>query len=163
MSLFERLKTDLLHARRGGPEWSAAAGSLRVLVGEAEGVQKSARRQRTGPLDDAETLSLIQKTVVGLDEATLQAQSLGRDTATARAERSLLAAYLPEAMTDAELDQLIMETLRRQPEARLGDVMRLLQTEHRGRYDGNSARIRAQALLSTGAGLADAGLTPGGG
>ena len=162
MNLFERLKTDLLHARRGGAEYAAAAGSLRVLVGEAEGLQKSARRQRTGPLDDAETLGLIQKTVVGLDEAISQAQSLGRDTAAARTERSLLAAYLPEAMTDAELDKVITETLRRQPGTRLGDVMHVLQTEHRGRYDGNNAWIRAQELLSARVGLVDAGLTSGG-
>jgi len=147
MNLFERLKTDLLHARRGGAETAAAAGSLRVLVGEAEGLQKSARRQRIGPLDDAETLSLIRKTVVGLDEATSQATSLGRDTTAAWAERALLAAYLPAAMTATELDQAILEVLRRQPGAKLGDVMRVLQAEHRGRYDGNTARLRAQALL----------------
>ncbi|WP_407571777.1 GatB/YqeY domain-containing protein [Deinococcus altitudinis] len=156
MNLFERLKTDLLYARRGGAETAAAAGSLRVLVGEAEGLQKSARRQRTGPLDDAETLSLIQKTVVGLDEAISQATSLGRDTTAARTERALLAAYLPAAMTAAELDQAIQEVLRQQPGAKLGDVMRVLQAEHRGRYDGNTARLRAQALLGD-AGVASVG------
>lgn len=154
MSLFERLKTDLLRARRGGAESAAAAGSLRVLVGEAEGLQKSARRQQTGPLDDAETLSLIQKSVVGLDEAISQAASLGRGTTAAEAERALLTAYLPLAMTAGELDTVIQEVLRRQPGAKLGDVMRVLQAEHRGRYDGNVARLRAQALLSdAGAGI----------
>jgi len=148
MSLFERVKSDLLQARRGGPDAAAAAGSLRVLVGEAVGMQKSARRQRTGPLDDAETLSLIQRSVVGLNEAIAQATSLGRDTSAAVAERALLAAYLPVTLTDGELDSVIREVLRRQPDARLGDVMRVLQADHRGQYDGNVARIRAQALLA---------------
>ena len=155
MSLFERLKTDLLHARRGGADSAAAAGSLRVLVGEAEGLGKSARRQRLGPLDDAEMYSLIQKTVAGLDEAISQATSLGRNTGAAQVERSLLSSYLPAAMTAEELDQAILEALRRQPEARLGDVMRALQAEHRGRYDGNAVRFRVQELL------VDAGLTSG--
>ncbi|ULH17632.1 GatB/YqeY domain-containing protein (plasmid) [Deinococcus sp. KNUC1210] len=160
MNLFERLKADLLHARRGGPELAATAGSLRVLVGEAEGLQKSARRQRTGPLDDAEMLALIQKSVVGLDEAISQAQSLGRDTTAARAERTLLGAYLPAVLTPAELDQVIQEVLRGQPDARLGDVMRELQARHRGQFDGTTARLRIQELLSARAGVAAAGVTP---
>ncbi|MGY2895915.1 hypothetical protein [Deinococcus sp. UYEF24] len=58
-----------------------------------------------------------------------------------------------------ELDQAISEVLRRQPDARIEDVMRVLQAEYRGRYDGTAARLSAQALLADV--LADAGVSSG--
>jgi len=151
MTLIDTLKEALLTARRGGEAAAAEADALRFLVGETDRYAKSDRRAagRAGqPLDDAETVKVIQGVVASVDASLEQAGRLGRDLSELTMQRALFGRYLPAMLTSTELDQAILEIIAAHPQARLGDVMRGLQERYPRRYDGQDARVRIQQRLA---------------
>lgn len=153
MTLFERLRTDLLHARKTGNTPTAEA--LRFVVGEGERLAKSGTRDKKfsgQPLTEAETVKLLQATVLNLDSVIGQATKLGRDTGDQIRQREVFQGYLPRMLTERELHEAIDEVfLQLEGPGRtlaLGDAMRELAVRYQGRYDGTLARTYIQSRLA---------------
>ena len=103
-------------------------------VKEAEILKKS-------DLEDAEIIGILQKQKKSRQESLDEADQVGRkDLADeAKAELSVLETFLPAAMSDEELIAMIedaIKTTEASSPADMGNVMKVLLPEIKGRADG---------------------------
>jgi len=147
-SLSNRIREDALAARK---QRSPAAGTLTTLLGEISTREKTLSPPR--PLTDEEILSIIRKFLKNIDETetALAARRPAGDVGEGRAsglaaERSALAAYLPQQMSRdaliAAVEPLVRDGLA------MGQIMGRLKEGFPGRYDGRLASEVARELLS---------------
>jgi uncharacterized protein YqeY len=121
---------------------------LRMAVNAAYNLEKKQRR----PLTEDEVLAVLTREVKTRRESVDAYTTAGRQDLADKeqAEIEILAGYLPQALTEAEIDALIEQALAETgaTSARdLGKVMGWLAPRTRGRADGKvvSGRV-AQAL-----------------
>jgi uncharacterized protein YqeY len=141
-TLKERLRADLTAAMKARDELRTATLRLAIAaVKDAEVSGKSARE-----LSDAEVEKVLTREVRKRREAGEAYTAAGRDgqAARERAEGDLLAAYLPEQLSDADLASIVDRVLAEQnlagPRA-IGPAMKSVQAAVAGRADG--ARVAA--------------------
>jgi uncharacterized protein YqeY len=146
VSLQERVQTDITAAMRGGD--ALRRDVLRMAANAAYNVEKKQQR----PLTDDEYLAVLTREVKTRRESVEAYTKAGRhDLANKEsAEIAILAEYLPQALTEAELSALIDEGIAATgaTSARdLGKVMGWLSPRTRGRADGKVVSgLVAQAL-----------------
>ena len=144
MTLKDRITAEMKDAMRARE--SARLSTLRLLLAAIK--QREIDERKT--LSDAEVVAVIDRMVRQRREAIAQFVAGNRpDLANAeRAEITILETYLPQAMTDGEVDAAIDEALR---EARgagavgpalMGKVMGALKPKLAGRAD--MARVSAK-------------------
>lgn len=152
MSLRDRLQSDITAAMRGGD--ALRRDVLRMAANAAYNVEK--RNQQ--PLTDDEFLAVLTREVKTRRESVDAYTKAGRADLAAKeqAEIEILAEYLPQALTEAEIAALIDEAIAATgaSSARdLGKVMGWLSPRTRGRADGKVvsgmvARALARADLA---------------
>ena len=103
-------------------------------------------------LSDADIVRVIEKLIKRGRDAEEQFRAGGRDEQADKeaGEVELLAAYLPEQLSDAELDELINAAIAESGAASMkdmGKVMGLLKARAAGRVDLGVANKRVRALL----------------
>jgi len=135
VSLQERVQTDITAAMRGGD--SLRRDVLRMVSNAAYNVEKKQQR----PLTDDEYLAVLTREVKTRRESVEAYRSAGREDLAAKeqAEIDILAEYLPQALTEAEVQALVDEGIAATgaTSARdLGKVMGWLSPRTRGRADG---------------------------
>ena len=135
MSLQERVQTDITAAMRGGD--SLRRDVLRMVSNAAYNVEKKQQR----PLTDDEYLAVLTREVKTRRESVEAYRGAGREDLAAKeqAEIDILAEYLPQALTEAEVQALVDEGIAATgaTSARdLGKVMGWLSPRTRGRADG---------------------------
>ena len=146
MSLQERVQTDITAAMRGGD--ALRRDVLRMAANAAYNVEKKQQR----PLTDDEYLAVLTREVKTRRESVEAYTKAGRQELADKesAEIAILAEYLPQALTEAELRALIDEGIAATgaTSARdLGKVMGWLSPRTRGRADGKVVSgLVAQAL-----------------
>jgi uncharacterized protein YqeY len=163
VSLRDRIQTDITTAMRGGD--ALRRDVLRMASNAAYNVEK--RNQR--PLTDDEYLAVLTREVKTRRESIDAYAKGGRDDLAAKeqAEIDILSEYLPQALTDAEVDALVEQGIAATGAASardLGKVMGWLSPRTRGRADGKvvsgkvaSALARADLTGHDGAGHDGAG------
>lgn len=140
--LMTKLRADALTARKNRDE--VASGLLTALVGEAAMVGKNNGNRETTDeealkvikkfLDNAtETLGLLDKKAAG------DASALAAPRSQAEREIVILSAYMPAQMTEAELRAEIASFKAANAGTNIGAVMKHLQTNFGGTYDGKLA------------------------
>jgi len=135
VSLRDRLQTDIAAAMRGGD--SLRRDTLRMATSAAYNVEK--RNQH--PLTDDEFLAALTREVKTHRESVDAYAKAGRQDLVDKeqAEIDILAEYLPQALTEAEIAALVDEGIAATgaTSARdLGKVMGWLSPRTRGRADG---------------------------
>ena len=135
MSLRDRIQTDITAAMRGRDVLRRDV--LRMASNAAYNLEK--RNQR--PLTDDEYLGVLTREVKTRRESVEAFRAAGReDLATKEeAEIAILAEYLPQALTEAEIAALVDEAVAATgaDSARdMGKVMGWLSPKIRGRADG---------------------------
>jgi len=146
VSLHDRIQTDIATAMRGGD--TLRRDVLRMASSAAYNVQKKQGR----PLTDDEYVAVLSREVKTRRESVEAFRAGGREDLASKeeAEIAILGGYLPEALTDAELDALVAEGVAATgaSSARdLGKVMGWLAPRTRGRADGKRvSEIVAQTL-----------------
>jgi uncharacterized protein YqeY len=135
VSLRDRVQTDIAVAMRGGD--ALRRDTLRMAVSAAYNVEK--RNQH--PLTDDEFLAVLTREVKTRRESVEAYQAAGRTDLADKeqAEIDILAAYLPQALSEAEIGALVDEGIAATgaTSARdLGKVMGWLSPRTRGRADG---------------------------
>jgi uncharacterized protein YqeY len=134
-ALRSRLQTDLKTALKAGEK--ERVGTLRLLLSELR--NKEIEKGRA--LTDDEALSLVAAAVKQRQESVAHFGAGGRQDLVARenAEIEVLRGYLPEALTGAQLveliDQAVAETGAGSPKE-MGRVMAWLMPRVRGRAEG---------------------------
>ncbi len=148
MSLRERIQTDIAVAMRGGD--GLRRDVLRMVTSAAYNVEK----RQGHPLSDDEYLAVLSREVKTRRESVEAFRSGGReDLATKEeAEIGILGEYLPQALTEGEIADLVREGIAATDASTardMGKVMGWLAPRTRGRADGKRvSELVVQALAS---------------
>jgi uncharacterized protein YqeY len=147
MSLREKLREDLAAAMRSGE--TLRRDTLRMAISSLALVEKEQKHDAT----DDETLSVIVKAVKTRRESVdaYTAASRADLAAAEEAEIAILAAYLPEQLSDADIDALVAEALAATGAAspkEMGKVMGWLGPKTKGRVDGKVLSGKVTAALA---------------
>ena len=143
--LAERLRDDLTAAMKRRDELATSALRMALAgIKEAAVSDKEAR-----DLDDDEIIKVLTKQVKKREEAAEAFRNAGRADRADRelAEREVLAAYLPAALSPEELEALVTEVLAEggfSGMAAMGSAMKAVTARVAGRADGKvvSALVR---------------------
>jgi len=147
MPLKERITQDMKDAMRARD--SARLSTIRLLQAAIKQREVDERKDMT----DADVLAIIDKMVKQRRDSITQFEAGKRmDLADAeRAEVMLLSGYLPQQMTDAEIDAAIAAAIARTGAvgaAGMGKVMAELKPQLAGRADMGAVSARAKARLA---------------
>lgn len=144
ITLRQRLETDMKNAMRSGDVLTR--DTVRFVLAAL----KNAEIDHGGPISDKEGNALLQRQAKRMQESIEQFDAAGR-TDLADRERKQIAIvnrYLPEPLTDGELDAMVTAAVADAGASSLKDlgaVMKLLTERADGRGDGRrlSAAVRA--------------------
>lgn len=147
MSLRDQIQTDITAAMRGGD--ALRRDVLRMAANAAYNVEK--RNQR--PLTEDEYVAVLTREVKTRRESIDAYEKAGRDDLAAkeRAEIDILSTYLPQGLTESEIDALVDEAIAATgaTSARdLGKVMGWLAPKTRGRADGKVVSGKVASALA---------------
>ena len=147
MTLKARITEDMKDAMRARD--SARLSTIRLLQAAIKQREVDERKDMT----DADVLAIIDKMVKQRRDSITQFEAGKRmDLADAeRAEVVLLSGYLPQQMTDAEIDAAIAAAIARTGAvgaAGMGKVMAELKPQLAGRADMGAVSARAKARLA---------------
>ena len=104
-------------------------------------------------LDDTQVLIVLEKMIKQRKESIAQFESGGRPDLVAKesAEITVLQAYMPAQLSDADLDALIAEAIASTGASSIkdmGKVMGIVKTKAQGRADMGAVGARIKARLS---------------
>lgn len=152
MSLLEQLKKDNLTARKNRDV--IKGNLLTTLVSEASMIGKNnGNREST----DEEVIRVVKKFLDNakdtLDVLNKKAEepttpNLGDAMYNLITEISILEAYMPEQFDEAKLKFLILTYKEENPDTNVGHIMKYLQVNYAGQYDGKLASKLAKEALS---------------
>lgn len=148
MSLHDRVQSDIAVAMRGGD--GLRRDVLRMVSSAAYNVEKRQGR----PLTDDEYLAVLSREVKTRRESVVAFRSGDREDLAAKeeAEIAILGDYLPQALTESEVADLVREGIAATgaSSARdMGKVMSWLAPRTRGRADGKRvSELVVQVLAS---------------
>ena len=147
--LKDRLRNDLTASMKARD--SMRSSTLRLLLTSVTNAEVSGKAQRE--LSDDDIIGVLSTEAKKRREAAEAYEAAGRaDSATKeRAEADIITGYLPAQLDDAEISQLVSETIAALGVAgegmrALGRVMGALQPRVKGRADGGAvaAEVRHQ-------------------
>jgi len=147
MSLKQRITEEMKDAMRARD--SARLSTIRLLQAAIKQREVDERKEMT----DADVLAIIDKMVKQRKDSITQFEAGNRkDLADAeRAEVALLATYLPEQLSDAEIDAAISAAIARTGAAGpagMGKLMAELKPLLAGRADMSAVSARVKARLA---------------
>jgi uncharacterized protein YqeY len=143
----DRLEADLKTALKSGEK--RRVSTLRLLLAALKNERIQAQRALTGE----EVEAAIRRAIKQRREAIEQYERGGRkDLVDAESEElAILQAYLPQGLTEAEVEQAVRDVMADKGFTSVKDVglvMKELMARHRGRLDGKLAQEIARRLLS---------------
>lgn len=149
MSLKDRIKDDMKQAMRDKNE--SRVGTLRMLNAAIQRREVDERIQ----LDDTQVIAVIEKLVKQGRESIEQYVKGGRPELADKesAEIAIFQAYLPQQLTDAEIDNLIAEAVAASGASSakdMGKVMGVLKPKLAGRADMGKVGTKVKAKLGAG-------------
>ncbi len=147
MGLKEQLQRDLKQAMRARDERRKLA--LRMVLTEIQ----LAEVETKAPLSDDRVIGVIQKEVRRREDALEMIQEAGRDDLIADdvAELEILRAYLPQPLSEQELQQLaqaVIAEVGAESMSDLGQVMQAIMPQVKGKADGRVVNQMVRKLLS---------------
>ncbi|NLG75812.1 MAG: GatB/YqeY domain-containing protein [Xanthomonadaceae bacterium] len=144
-SLKERITEDMKNAMRAKD--SERLGTIRMITSAIK--QREVDERIT--LDDTQVLAIIEKMIKTRKESIAQFQTGGREDLVAKEQKEveLLQTYLPEQLSEAELDKLIADAIAQTGATTIkdmGKVMGLVKQQAQGRADMGvvSGKIKAK-------------------
>lgn len=145
MSLVERIEKDYISAYKAKEQ--VKLGVLRHLKTAAKNLQVELMREIT----DEDMLDVIMKQAKQRKDSIEQFRSAGRDdlAATESGELDVLQEYMPKALTEEELEEIVTKIIADTGAASMqdmGKVMNAVMADYKGRVDGKqlSAMVRAK-------------------
>jgi uncharacterized protein YqeY len=141
-----RIESDLKAAMKSGDK--RRVSTLRLLLSVLKNEKINSQRELT----DEEAEAIIRRAVKQRKESIEVYERTGRADLAAgeKEELAILEAYLPQAMSDAELEETIRGIVKEKGFSSakdIGQLMKELMARHRGRADGKRAQEIARRLL----------------
>ncbi len=152
MSLKQRIEDDLKAALRAGDK--ERLGCLRMVKAKAQEKQIELRGKK-GPeaeLSDDDVMNVVSAYAKQRHDSIESYERGGREDLAAkeRAELEILAAYLPQPMSEDEVTAIIDEAVRESGASEpkdMGAVMQLVMPKVKGRADGKLVNRIVQSRL----------------
>jgi uncharacterized protein YqeY len=149
MSIAQRIEQDYLHAYKARDQ--RRIDVLRLLKTAVKNRQVELRRPLE-PLDDAAMLEVISRQAKQRQDSIDQFAAAGRrDLADKeRAELLILREYLPEMLSEQDLDRIIAAAIAEVGATgarHMGAVMQLVMSRHKGQVDGRQLSAMVKARL----------------
>lgn len=134
--LTEKIKKDTIDAMRSKD--AVRLGTLRMLTTEIRNAEIAMRPEGKELNGDGDIVKIIQK------EAKKRRESIEIFTSSNRldladkekAELAILEEYLPQQMSEAEIEATIKATIAENPDIAFGDLMKILMPKFQGKADG---------------------------
>lgn len=147
MPLAETIQQDMKAALRSGDR--VRLGTLRLI---RAALQQQEIDQRV-TLSDELVLKVLDRMMKQRRESVAQYQQAGRQDLAEReeAEISVIRSYLPEPLSESQIDDLVQTTVnevRASSMRDMGKVMGILKPRLQGRADLSSVSAKVKALLS---------------
>jgi hypothetical protein len=147
MPLKDRLTEDMQAAMKAGDKPRLSV--LRMALAGVKQREVDTRR----PLDDAGVTSVLERMIKQARDSIAQFRDGGRADLVAKEEGEIkvLQTYLPQPLTDAELEALITEAIEAAKATSvkdLGKVMGVIKTRAAGRVDMGTLAPRVRAMLT---------------
>lgn len=146
MSLKQRILDDIKAAMKAGDKERLV--TLRMLSAAIKQREVDERIE----MDDAQTLAVVEKMIKQRRESIKQYEEGGRPELAAKeqAEIGILEDYMPEQLSDAEVDQLIDAAVKQTGASEMkdmGKVMGVLKPQIQGKADMGDVSKRIKARL----------------
>ena len=146
MTLKERITEDMKTAMRAGEKDRLA--TIRLVLAAVKQIEVDERIV----LDEPRMLAVLEKMAKQRKESIAEFEKGGRADLVAKeaAELAIIKAYLPEQMSDAELDALIAEAIASTGAASIkdmGKVMGVVKAKAAGRADMGAVGARIKQKL----------------
>ena len=146
MSLKEQIKNDIKEAMRAKD--TAKRDTLRNLSAAIKQIEVDERRE----LSDADVEAILMKYAKQREDAKTQFADAGRDDLVAKeeAELAIVKSYLPEPLSDEELEAIIKEIITEtgaETMKDMGKVMGVAKTKIGSRADGGTISKMVKGLL----------------
>ena len=147
MSIEQRLREDLKTAMRERDVMR------RTTIRMAIAALKNAQVAKNADLTEDEQIGVLSKETKQLQDAIVEFERGKRDdlVADATAQIEILKAYLPEALSQEEVMQLARDAIAQAGAStpkQMGQVMRVLMPQVRGRADGKQVSEIVRSLLA---------------
>ena len=148
MGLKEKLQTDLTDAIRARDE--VKSGTIRMLLAAITNEEVAGKEAKV--LVDAEIITVLSREVKKRREAVEAYTQAKRDDLAnkEKAEAAVIALYLPEQLSEAEVKKLITDAIAEtnaSGPAGIGLVMKALQPKIAGKADGGVVSSLVKAAL----------------
>jgi uncharacterized protein YqeY len=149
MSLKERLRQDLTAAMKARDELRSS--TLRMVLSAITNAEVAGKQARE--LTDDDVVGVLTAEAKKRREASTAFADAGREESAAKeqAEAAIIAEYLPEPLTDAEVAELVRQAIEQTGAAEegmraMGKVMGMVTPQTKGRADGGAvaAEVRRQ-------------------
>jgi len=146
MSLKEQIKNDIKEAMRAKD--TAKRDTLRNINAAIKQIEVDERRE----LSDADVEAVLMKYAKQREDAKAQFADAGRDDLVAKeeAELAIVKSYLPEPLSDEELEAIIKEIIAQtgaESMKDMGKVMGVAKTKIGSRADGGTISKMVKKLL----------------
>jgi uncharacterized protein YqeY len=144
--LKNRIQTDLNNARKQRDK----ARTLVLSTALADVKNREIELGRSTPLQDADLVQVLNKAIKQRKDAAEMMRSGGREELAEKeeSEARVLASYLPEGMSEAEVRRIIREVIATGANA-VGPLMAQVMPKIRGRFDGKEANRIAREELGS--------------
>lgn len=147
-TLKEQVQEEIKDALRGGEK--VKLGALRFLMASVKNREIELRRELT----DDEFREVVGREVKRRNESIEAYEDAGRDDLVKKEteERQVLQVYMPQQLSDAEVDALVAEAIEQTGATsvkELGRVMGYVMGKAKGRVDGSVVQQKARARLGS--------------
>jgi len=148
MGLKEKLQADLTEAIRGRDE--VKSGTIRMLLSAITNEEVAGKAAKV--LTEAEIITVLSRETKKRREAVEAFTAAKRDDLAnkEKAEAAVIAQYLPEQLSEAEIKKMITEAIAETNAAGpagMGLVMKVLQPKIAGKADGGVVSALVKAAL----------------
>ena len=148
MGLKEKLQADLTEAIRGRDE--VKSGTIRMLLSAITNEEVAGKAAKV--LTDAEIITVLSRETKKRREAVEAFTAAKRDDLAnkEKAEAVVIAQYLPEQLSEAEIKKMIADAIAETNAAGpagMGLVMKVLQPKIAGKADGGIVSALVKAAL----------------
>lgn len=146
MSLKQRILDDFKDAMKSQDK--ERMNTLRMVKSAIQEKEKEQGEE----VDDQDVIKILSSQVKNRDESIEKYEEGGRgDLAEEeKREKKIIQEYLPDPLTDEELDELVEETIQEvgaTDMSDMGDVMDTLMPKVRGRADGSTVNEKVRERL----------------
>ncbi|EEG77235.1 GatB/YqeY domain-containing protein [Dethiobacter alkaliphilus] len=145
--MLAQIQNDMKQALKSGDKFRLS--TLRLLVSS---IKNEAIEKRT-ELSEEEVLTVVQREVKQRRNAIEEYQKGNRDDLVKQAEDeiAILEVYLPQQLSDEELESLVKQVIEEQNVTsmkEMGKVMGKLMPQVKGRADGNRVQAMVKKILA---------------